>query len=84
MTLYCAGAMNHKMALTNIVQDAILYLKMNYQHILQKFPYLIMFNITNDENTYIKEYLWQLEILTKKKYLSSIKCATVTELICDN
>ena len=28
-----------KMVLTNIVQDAILYLKMIYQHLLQKFPY---------------------------------------------
>jgi hypothetical protein len=26
------GAKNQKMVLTNVVQDAILYLKMNYQH----------------------------------------------------
>ena len=33
------GTKNQKMVLTNIVLDAILYLKMNYQHMLQKFPY---------------------------------------------
>ena len=33
------GAKNQKMVLTNVVQDDILYLKMNCQHILQKFPY---------------------------------------------
>ena len=33
------GAKNHKMVLTNVVQDAILYLKMNSQHMLQRFPY---------------------------------------------
>ena len=38
-TLEAAGAINQKMVLTNIAQDAILYLKMNYQHMLQKFPY---------------------------------------------
>jgi len=32
------GQKNQKMVLTNIVQDANLYLKMNYQHILQKIP----------------------------------------------
>ena len=35
------GQKNQKMVLTNIVQDATLYLKMNYQHMLQKFPYPI-------------------------------------------
>ena len=33
-----AGAINQKMILTNIVQDAILYLRMKYQHVLKKFP----------------------------------------------
>ena len=33
------GAKNKKMVLTNVVQDAILYLNMNCQHMLQKFPY---------------------------------------------
>ena len=33
------GAKNQKMVLTNVVQEAILYLRMNYQHMLQKFPY---------------------------------------------
>ena len=33
------GAKNQKMVLTNVVQDDILYLKLNYQHMLQKFPY---------------------------------------------
>ena len=33
------GAKNHKMVLTNIVQDAILYLEMKNQHVLQKLPY---------------------------------------------
>ena len=33
------GAKNQKMVLTNVVQDAILYLNMNCQHVLQKFPY---------------------------------------------
>ena len=32
------AAINHKMVLTNIVQDAILYLRMKYQHVLKKFP----------------------------------------------
>ena len=36
------GAKNQKMVLTNVVQDAILYLKLNYQHMLQKFPYPII------------------------------------------
>ena len=36
------GAINQKMVLTNVVQDAILYLKMNCQHMLQKFPYPIV------------------------------------------
>ena len=33
------GAKNQKMVLTNVAQDAILYFKMNCQHMLQKFPY---------------------------------------------
>ena len=38
MTLDVAGATNQKMILTNIVQVAILYLRMKYQHVLKKFP----------------------------------------------
>ena len=33
------GAKNQKMVLTNVVQDAVLYLNMKNQHVLQKFPY---------------------------------------------
>ena len=33
------GAKNQKMVLTNVVQDAILYLNMKNQPMLQKFPY---------------------------------------------
>ena len=33
------GAKNKKIVLTNVVQDAIIYLRMNYRHMLQKFPY---------------------------------------------
>ena len=32
------AAINHKMVLTNIVQDAILYSRMNYLPVLKKFP----------------------------------------------
>ena len=38
MILGLASAINHKLVLTNIVQDAIFYLRMNYQRVLKKIP----------------------------------------------
>ena len=35
-TLEAAGAINQKMVLTNIAQDGILYLRLNYQHVFKK------------------------------------------------
>ena len=38
MTLDPEFARNQKIVLVNVDQDAILYLRVNYQHVLKKFP----------------------------------------------
>ena len=38
MTLDPEFARNQKIVLINVDQDAILYLPVNYQHVLKKFP----------------------------------------------
>ena len=38
VTLDPEFARNQKIVLINVDQDAILYLRVNYQHVLEKFP----------------------------------------------
>ena len=38
VTLDPEFARNQKIVLTNVDQDAILYLRVKYQHVLEKFP----------------------------------------------
>ena len=44
MTLDPEFARNQKIVLINVDQDAILYLRVNYQHALKKFPNPILHN----------------------------------------